>query len=117
MVHVTLIYLFSVEVTLPTQLGAGYRFALSICERTVRDIEITLMDSYQESMHRLSKISPQLDLLPTFWGRRHEEISKDCIFHFPMVKHFWEVSRINNFEQQCCSRTVHMFRSQMGKMF
>jgi len=50
----TLTYIFIAEISPPTKL-AFFRFSLAICGKTVRDIEITLMNRYWESSLRLAQ--------------------------------------------------------------
>jgi len=43
--HVTLTYVFSAKISPPTNIPV-FRFILAICEKTIRDIEITLASRF-----------------------------------------------------------------------
>jgi len=51
--HVTVIYLFSAKVTVLANIAIFAASISGICERTVRDMEISSMDSYYEYVYEL----------------------------------------------------------------
>jgi hypothetical protein len=113
--HVTSTYLFRAEVT-PTTKISLFRHILSICDETVGDIEIYLMDSHWQSGYELStdtKISRRTGPLPPFGESKTCKITKNCIPHFQVIKVCYDIFPINNFQKFF----VHTSGRQMWQNF
>jgi len=98
---VILTYLFSAKVTSPRK-NKFVRYIRSICEKTARDIEITLMKRYQEIGHGPSndtRTSSPLPPSPSFGHGKRE----NRIFRFHLMKLRCKVVPTNNFQQHSCS--------------